>query len=111
MVIPAIPPTTPPAITPTFELFEVDCAVEDSVAVVDVVVKEADTLVIDEVIELVGCTWVEVASGESKESECQLAQKHCTRVLLTSSPLRCCGVEHVISHLQKRVSRQQLRLG
>jgi hypothetical protein len=56
MVMPAIPPTTPPAITPTFELFEVDCAVEDSVAVVDVVVKEADTLVIDEVIELVGCT-------------------------------------------------------
>jgi len=72
MVIPAIPPTTPPAITPTFELFEVDCAVEDSVAEVDVVVKEADTLVIDEVIEVVGCTgWVEVASGESKESECQ----------------------------------------
>jgi len=68
MVIPAIPPTTPPAITPMFELFEVDCAVEDSVAEVDAVVKEADTLVIDEVIELVGCTWVEVDSGESKVS-------------------------------------------
>jgi len=68
MVIPAIPPTTPPAITPMFELFEVDCAVEDSVAEVDVAVKEADTLVIDGIIELVDCTWVEVASGESKVS-------------------------------------------
>jgi len=71
MIIPAIPPTTPPAITPTFELFEVDCAVEDSVAEVDVAVKEADTPVMDGVIELVNCTWVEVVSRESKESECQ----------------------------------------
>jgi len=68
MAIPAIPPTTPPAITPTFELFEVDCAVEDPVAAVDVTVKEADTLVVDEIIELVDCTWVEVDSGESKVS-------------------------------------------
>jgi len=45
MVIPAIPLTTPPAITPTFELFEVDCAVEDSVAVVDVAVKEAVNII------------------------------------------------------------------
>jgi hypothetical protein len=61
---PTIPPTTPPAIAPTFELVELagdDVAVEVPVAVP---VKEADT-VLGEVTEPVDCTLVAVDSGRS----------------------------------------------
>jgi hypothetical protein len=59
------PPTTPPARAPTFELFEVEVGDEDAVAAVDEVVKDADTLVVEEIIELVDCTGAE-DSGASK---------------------------------------------
>jgi hypothetical protein len=39
---PTIPPTTPPAIAPTFELFELFDDAEDPVAVPEELVKEAD---------------------------------------------------------------------
>jgi hypothetical protein len=68
IAIPMTPPTDPPAISPTCEPFEVevddgDCAVEDPVTIV---VKEADTLAVEETIELVDCAWVAVDSGVSK---------------------------------------------
>jgi hypothetical protein len=55
----------PPAISPTCEPFEVevDCTIEDPVAVAD---EEADTLAVEETIELVDCAWVAVVSGVSK---------------------------------------------
>jgi hypothetical protein len=59
------PPTTPPARAPTFELFEVEVGDEDAVVAVDEVVKDADTLAVEEVIELVDCADAE-DSGASK---------------------------------------------
>lgn len=61
---PTIPPTTPPAIAPTFELVELDDVVEDGVAVSEIPVTEADALV-KEVTEPVDCTLVAVDSGVS----------------------------------------------
>ena len=53
--IPTTPPITPPAIAPTFELFEVevgDCVCEeDTVVIIDEKVKEADALVVEGIIE------------------------------------------------------------
>jgi hypothetical protein len=56
---PTIPPTTPPAIAPTFELFEV--GVEDPVLVV-----ETDTLVDSNAVEVGVSGAVALDSGRSR---------------------------------------------
>lgn len=100
--IPTTPPTTPPAIAPTFELFDVDvgdCALEDD-AIFEV--KVASVLAVEVIIEPVDCTLVAVDSGVStREGECQFSRTE--KLCLTSSKLRCRGVEHVTSHLPGRL--------